>query len=92
MPQNTKREATMEDNPDDVDVNINPHLGVSHRENLERPVSANLENSPDRIDRPWPMKVVWEKFENIYRSANLGPMNMQIQQVCHQGRSSPQRR
>ena len=52
MAQNTKREANMEDNPDDVDVNADPHLGASHRENQERPVSANLENWPERIARP----------------------------------------
>ena len=52
MAQNTKREANIKDNPDDVDVNINPHPGVSHRESHARPVSANLEKSPERIARP----------------------------------------
>ena len=56
MAQNMKREARMEDNPSVADVDINPHLGVSHLEKKARPVSANLENSPERIARPWPMK------------------------------------
>ena len=52
MAQNTKRDAKINDNSNDVDVNINPHLGVSHLEKKERPVSANLENSRERIARP----------------------------------------
>ena len=87
-----KREARMEDNPDVADVNIIPHLDVSHLDKKARPVSANSENSPERIARPWPMNAVWEKFVNIYQSPNLEPMNMQIQKVCTQGRSSPQGR
>ena len=80
-----KCEARIEDNHDLADANIIPHLDVSHLDKKARPASANLENSPERIARPWPMKAVWEKFENMYRSANLGPMNMQIQPVCNQG-------
>ena len=90
MAQNMKREARIENNPTVADVNIIPHLDVSHLDKKARPVSANSGNSPERIARPWPMKAVWEKFENIYQSTNLEPMNMQIHLVCHQGRSSPQ--
>ena len=52
MAQNMEHDAKMKDNPDDADVNINKHLGISHLEKKERPVSANLENSPERIARP----------------------------------------
>ena len=92
MTQNIRCEARTEDNLDLADVNIIPHHDVSHLDKKARPASANLDNSPERIARPWPMKAVWKKFVNMYRSANLGHMNMQIQQVCNQGRSSPQGR
>ena len=89
MAQNMKCEARTEDNLDLADVNIIPHHDVSHLDKKARPASANFDNSHERIARPWPMKAVRKKFENIYQTTNLEPMNMQIQQVCHQGRSSP---
>ena len=83
-------EARSKDNLDFADVNIIPHYDVSHPDEKARLASANSDNSPERIARPWPIKAVREKFGNIYRSTNFGIINTQIQQACHQGRSFPQ--